>query len=423
MKNNNARVYLPLFILLFVSSILFSQKEVVVSNDFLGDSFQCAYIISHTEDNEIFDVVKISPTLELPDYFSLQVPNDSNFHTVSLLVNRGAGFSDYYHQLVNCYTIWDNNNDTIRNVNLGGVPGKVVDNRKIDVNVKVVEIGKLGDLYSLSTRENLKDKVSRPVGSKDIDFDIASYTGVGRCVYLASKKDENYREIIIHPSNSVWYSPEIIVEYEDLPVHTKREVLDIKTSDRAFVQINANTAEGGIYNIYTSPGSLESFDELEVDIPVGIEIVDYNVSIILRDFDVSPGEMLVKSIGQKIADIHEIQLPQEVENISHLVTYRDPKYLIDLDGIKFDKWSLDFGIEGLVKTGIRIPWEHYRANNWMLSGDVNDNSFDVFVPYLTNEIRAEIFGVNGFIEEEKGHWSFMKQKDADYMEVSSVQKM
>jgi hypothetical protein len=367
--------------------------------------------------------VKIGSSIDVSDYYSVKVPDDSDTYSVSIFTTRNPDAPEFYHQHTNGHTIWNNKKDTIRGLWLGAVSGNTKKNQKIEVKVKVDGLKKLDDLYSLSYRANLEEKISRSLGGKSIELDVDSYSSVGRFFYLVDKRDDDYRELAVHPVSNKLFRPEILVKYGDLPIHRNRETLALSTNHRAFVQINANSKEGDTYNIYTSPRTLETFDELEVDIPVGIDIEDYNVSVILRDFDSAPGKILVKSIGQKLADLRDFKFRDQVEDISYLVTTNEGNYSVNLDGNKFDEWMLNFGVQGLIKTNTVIPSEYFRISSWIISGKVESNAFDVFLPELPNEVETEIFGERGYVQKEQGSWSFIRQKSNTYKESSSFQAL
>jgi hypothetical protein len=124
-----------------------------------------------------------------------------------------------------------------------------------------------------------------------------------------------------------------------------------------------------------------------------------------------------------LADLRDFKFRDQVEDISYLVTTNEGNYSVNLDGNKFDEWMLNFGVQGLIKTNTVIPSEYFRISSWIISGKVESNAFDVFLPELPNEVETEIFGERGYVQKEQGSWSFIRQKSNTYKESSSFQAL
>ncbi|MCX8212647.1 MAG: hypothetical protein OTI34_16455 [Lewinella sp.] len=416
-----AQVVLMLLLILLLPEAVFSQNKVIVKSSILGDDFKSVYILSHTDDNRIFGELYLSSDEIIPEFINVEIPSDSLFHSITILIRKDPSEPEYYHGSVNCYTFWGNSRDTINALSFTGeAPAKKVVNEKLDIKVRINGIGKVDDVYSLSTRSGLKDQMTK-LNSKDVELVVSSYSTVGRCVYLMSKKEEEYREVIIHPKNSDLFSDNFSVEYEDLPVHTLRKELDVHTNHRTYVQINANEKNGAVYNLYSSPRTLEKIDGLEIDLPVNLEIADYDVTVISRDLASNSPSYNMTSSTQKIKSIYDMVLPKIVD-VSNFVTGNSSGYTVDFQGNKFNSWMLRYAVHGLARNGVHIPWDFYKSNNWYIYGSTNGGILEVFVPELTRDIEEDVFGEHGQLLLDGDSWSFFRKYDDSHRETSSYVK-
>ncbi|MTB53515.1 hypothetical protein [Lewinella sp. W8] len=365
------------------------------------------HLLTHNGDNEVFDRIDLDPSGNHPDFIPIKSPEVSELSVATLAIAKKSAYPLSYEKRLILSTIWDVQRDTIFSFSSNPTQSCCSSTREnpTTISMRIKNLDKLQDIYSPTLSVNLNALATTSVG-KSTNFKIPSLEQkTSTVVYLRSKGDKDYRQLVIPPQEPSPYPNEIQFDYKQLPVHEDIYTLKVDSPDEFSLKIYATTNQMESVGIYHSKNGYTVRRKVSIKIPVDMDFTEYSVKLSVRDRQ-DPDQLYLASTSNSYSDLGDIKFPP-TWIIDDLAFPSEEGYRFDFEKKNFNKWKASFKIDGLTAPNF-VKTDTDYGGDWVLYGGATKFGNAFFLPALPDDLRESLWGQDGRVIIERPNWIFSR---------------